>query len=37
MLTWESNNAMSNEIQFILYTMLNDEDKVQVVVKDETL
>ncbi len=35
--TWESNNAMSNEIQFILYTMLNDEDKVQVVVKDETL
>ena len=28
---------MSNEIQFLLYTMPNDEGKVQVVVKDETL
>ncbi len=28
---------MSNEIQFILYTMPDDEGKVQVVVKDETL
>ena len=28
---------MSNEIQFLLYTMPDDEGKVQVVVKDETL
>ncbi len=28
---------MSNEIQFILYSMPDDEGKVQVVVKDETL
>ena len=28
---------MSNEIQLLLYTMPNDEGKVQVVVKDETL
>ena len=28
---------MSNEIQFILYTMPDDEGKVQVVIKDETL
>ena len=28
---------MSNEIQFLLYTMSDDEGKVQVVVKDETL
>jgi predicted transcriptional regulator len=28
---------MSNEIQFLLYSMPDDEGKVQVVVKDETL
>ncbi len=28
---------MSKEIQFLLYTMPDDEGKVQVVVKDETL
>ena len=28
---------MSNEIQFLLYTMPDDEGKVQVVIKDETL
>ena len=28
---------MNNEIQFILYQMPNDEGKVQVVVKDETI
>ena len=28
---------MSNEIQFLLYSMPNDEGRVQVVVKDETL
>ena len=28
---------MSNEIQFILYSMPEDEGKVQVVIKDETL
>ncbi len=28
---------MSNEIQFLLYAMPDDEGKVQVVVKDETL
>lgn len=28
---------MNNEIQFILYQMPNDEGKVQVVIKDETI
>ncbi len=28
---------MSNEIQFLLYTMPDDEGKVQVVIKDETI
>ena len=28
---------MSNEIQFVLYTMPDDEGKVQVVIRDETL
>ena len=28
---------MSNELQFLLYNMPDDNDKVQVVVKDETI
>lgn len=35
MKTWEK--TMSNEIQFLLYTMPEAEGKVQVVVKEETL
>lgn len=35
MKTW--GKTMSNEIQFLLYTMPEAEDKVQVVVKEETL
>ena len=29
--------TMSNEIQFLLYSLPNDEGKVQVVIKDETI
>ena len=33
----ERKSAMSNEIQFLLYTMPDADGKVQVVIKDETL
>ena len=33
----ERKSAMSNEIQFLLYTMPEDDGKVQVVIKEETL
>lgn len=33
----EKKSAMSNEIQFLLYTMPEADGKVQVVIKDETL
>ena len=33
----ERNSAMSNEIQFLLYTMPEADGKVQVVIKEETL
>ena len=31
------NRCMNNEIQFILYHLPNEEGKVQVVIKDETI
>lgn len=33
----ERKSAISNEIQFLLYTMPEADGKVQVVIKDETL
>lgn len=33
----ERKSAMSNEIQFLLYTMPEADGKVQVVIKEETL
>lgn len=33
----KGNNKMSNEIQFLLYSMPNSEGKVQVVIKNETI
>lgn len=37
MITQKGNNKMSNEIQFLLYSMPNSEGKVQVVIKNETI
>lgn len=33
----KGNNKMSNEIQFLLYSMPDSEGKVQVVIKNETI
>ena len=37
MITQKRNNKMSNEIQFLLYSMPDSEGKVQVVIKNETI